>query len=262
MNPQRSLRRPVIVLGTDGPFTRIIYHALVANFGDVRIVLEEPVSRMLLLRRRVLKLGLLHTAGQVLFMAGILPLIRRRAARRIKQILRDHSLDDSPVTGEVLRVASVNSSEARLLLQELAPAAVVVNGTRIIGRETLRSVTSPFINIHAGITPLYRGVHGGYWALFEGRPDMVGTTIHLVDEGIDTGTVLDQVTFAPAPEDSFATYPYLHTAAALPPLLQAVRSAVDGALKPRLHRAGLDSRLRYHPTAVEYLHARFRRGVR
>ena len=45
----------------------------------------------------------------------------------------------------------------------------------------------PVINMHAGITLRYRGVHGGYWALAEQHPEWVGTTVHLVDPGIDTG---------------------------------------------------------------------------
>ena len=89
--------------------------------------------------------------------------------------------------------------------------------------------------MHAGITPAYRGVHGGYWALAEGRTDLVGTTIHLVDEGIDTGGVIEQASFSPTEADTFVTYPYLHTAAGLPPLIEAVRGILRGhaACAPR-----------------------------
>ena len=91
-------------------------------------------------------------------------------------IKRQFHLDISPVDGRVIRVPSVNSGKARRALREFSPQVVVVNGTRIICNETLCAVDAPFINTHAGITPLYRGVHGGYWALREGRPDLVGTT--------------------------------------------------------------------------------------
>jgi folate-dependent phosphoribosylglycinamide formyltransferase PurN len=147
------------------------------------------------------------------------------------------------------------------MLRRLGPKVVVINGTRIISAETLRCVDATFINIHAGITPLYRGVHGGYWALAEGRPDLVGTTVHVVDSGVDTGTVLEQVRFTPSPGDSFVTYPYLHTAAGIAPLLRAVRRALEGTLQPR-PAAGVPSRLRYHPTLWGYLSTRIRRGVR
>ena len=61
----------------------------------------------------------------------------------------------------------------------------MVNGTRIISSRVLDSIGCPIINTHAGITPRYRGVHGGYWALAEGHPEEVGTTVHLVDKGIE-----------------------------------------------------------------------------
>ena len=41
--------------------------------------------------------------------------------------------------------------------------------------------------MHAGITPQYRGVHGGYWAVVNNDPEHCGVTIHFVDKGIDTG---------------------------------------------------------------------------
>ncbi len=53
--------------------------------------------------------------------------------------------------------------------------------------------------MHAGITLRYRGVHGGYWALAEQHPEWVGTTVHLVDPGIDTGGILAQSTFERVP---------------------------------------------------------------
>ena len=83
----------------------------------------------------------------------------------------------------------------RRLLDSLRPDLVVVHGTRIISARVLASAGCPVVNMHAGITPRYRGVHGGYWALAEQHPDWVGTTVHLVDAGIDTGGILAQNTF-------------------------------------------------------------------
>jgi hypothetical protein len=59
----------------------------------------------------------------------------------------------------VRRVASANADETVALLQELRPRVVVVNGTRILSKRVLGCIDAVFINMHAGITPLYRGVH-------------------------------------------------------------------------------------------------------
>jgi methionyl-tRNA formyltransferase len=252
----------VVLLAGDGPSTRMVWHALRARWADVPVVLEGPVSRAALLRRRVRRLGLATVAGQLAFRAVVVPALEAASSRRRRNLVRDHGLDASEIDGEVFRVGSVNDPEARAHLRRLAPAVVVVNGTRIIGPETLRCVDAPFLNTHAGITPFCRGVHGAYWALADGRPDLVGTTVHLVDAGIDTGNVVAQATFRPAPEDSFATYPLLHTAHGIPILLDAVAAALERRLAPRPSIADGPSRLRTHPTAWGYLWRRATRGVR
>jgi hypothetical protein len=146
----------------------MIWHALHARWSDVPVVLEESPSRLRLLRRRVQKLGLSVVAGQLAFRAALFPALAAASSRRRRNIVRDHMLDDSPFGGEVVRVPSVNDPETQAQLRRLDPAVVVVNGTRILGRETLTCVAAPFVNTHAGITPYYRGVHGGYWALADG----------------------------------------------------------------------------------------------
>ncbi len=46
------------------------------------------------------------------------------------------------------------------------------------------------INIHAGISPHYRGTDCNFWALYDNRPHLVGSTIHLLSEGLDNGPIL------------------------------------------------------------------------
>jgi hypothetical protein len=257
-----SAAERIVLLGGHDPSTNMVWHALRRRWRDVPVLLEDPASRLALLRRRARKLGLPTVVGQLAFRAALVPALEAAGARRRRNIVRAHRLDGSPIDGELHRIPSVNDPAARTLLRRLAPAVVVVNGTRIIAPETLAAVAAPFINTHAGITPFCRGVHGAYWALAEGRPDLVGTTVHLVDAGIDTGEVLAQATFRPGPEDSFATYPLLHTAFGIPLLLEAVAGALEGRLAPRPSLAPGPSRLRSHPTAWGYVWRRLTRGVR
>lgn len=255
-------RARVVLLAGDGTQTNIVYHALAREVADVHVVVEAPVPRAALVRRRLKRLGVVRVAGQLLFVLGFVPFLRRSAARRIEQIRREHGLDESPIPVSVTRVPSVNSPEGREALRAADPAVVVVQGTRIIGPKTLACVDAPFINTHGGITPAYRGVHGGYWALAEGRPELAGTTVHFVDKGIDTGSIIAQAAMVVTPADSFVTYPYLHLAAGLPILVRAVRALLDGTLQLDPFRGELSSRLHSHPTAWSYMAARIRRGVR
>lgn len=45
-------------------------------------------------------------------------------------------------------------------------------------------------NIHMGTSPYYRGNSTNFWALYDGRPDYVGATIHLLTRGLDSGPML------------------------------------------------------------------------
>ena len=252
----------IVLLCSDGPSTRAVYNALRDEFGSVQVIMEEPISRLQMARRRAARLGYFSTAGQMLFAAGIVPVLACSSRRRIQEIEREFNLRREMPESEIERIEIVNSEQARDALRNAAPDVVVVNGTRIIGAKTLACVDVPFINTHAGITPLYRGVHGAYWALAEGRPELVGTTVHFVDKGIDTGSIIAQAFFEITDRDNFATYPYLHTAAGISVLVPAVRSALEGKVEPTREDNGLESKLRYHPAIWDYLASRLRRGVR
>ena len=46
------------------------------------------------------------------------------------------------------------------------------------------------INIHAGVSPYYRGTDCNFWALHDDNPHLVGSTIHLLSKGLDCGPIL------------------------------------------------------------------------
>ena len=126
------------------------------------------------------------------------------------------------------RVDSVNGAATRDMLQQIDPEVVVVLGTRIISSAVLESVECPFVNLHTGITPRYRGLHGVYWALSEGRPDLAGTTVHVVDAG-STRERSRHGYVSAGPADSIATYPYIVLVVGLPVLVDQVeRLLVEG----------------------------------
>lgn len=250
----------IVLLAGDVQSSWIVARALRERFGDLMVIVEGDVPRSLYLKRRLRRLGSAKLAGQLLFRAyGKLGELRARARRRA--ILARHQLDDTPLPeSELRRVTSVNAAETIDLLQALDPDVVVVNSTRIIAKEVLASVDAPFINTHVGITPMYRGVHGGYWALVHGDEENCGVTVHLVDPGIDTGGILYQSRVEPTEQDNFFTYPALQYAVGMPLLLRAVSDALAGPLHPRANE-GERSALWSHPSLFEYLRNGCSRGV-
>lgn len=249
-------RLRVAMVATDCTAARVLFHAIQQRHHVTGVVVEQPVGRMALVRGRMRRLGIVETGGQLLFLTMIAPLLARRARGRNARILRDAGLDDRPIPNErVTRVRSVNDAASIVALRTARPDVVVVAGTRVIRGEVLHAADAPFVNLHAGITPRYRGVHGGYWALVERRADDAGATVHLVDEGIDTGVVLARAPIVATDADSFATYFTLQLAAGVPELMRVLPDAVTGRAEPLPEGPG-PSRLWYHPTVWGYLRHR------
>ncbi len=246
-----------------GDATDIVANHLAGAVDDLRVIVESAPSRRRMATRRARRVGWPAVAGQVLFVAGALPLLRWQGRSRIAEILAETGMDTTPWP-DAIRVESANDPGTSALLQSLRPRVVVVNGTRILSPTLLHALDCPVINTHAGLTPRYRGVHGGYWALAEGNPELVGTTVHLIDEGIDTGGALGRARFSPGARDSVATYPYLHLAAGLPLLTEQVRRILEGGTPTESDDGAPPggSRLYYHPTLAEYVRHRVREGVR
>lgn len=256
--PPRPEGRVAVLIG-GRRLSRLALHALLRTFRVERVIVETSRDRAAFLRRRIHRLGLMKVTSQILF-AAYARIGERFARRRIDAILDASGLEDSPLHEDLIAtVPSVNDQRTIAILKEAAPDVVVVVGTRIISRDVLRAIEVPFINFHTGITPAYRGVHGAYWALVNGDRERCGVTIHLIDEGIDTGAILYQALIKPTAEDNFFTYPVLQMAAGLPLLIRAANDALANRLNPR--PAEGPSRLWTHPGFFEYLGNRVRRGV-
>jgi folate-dependent phosphoribosylglycinamide formyltransferase PurN len=242
--------------------TSVVANYLGSQVRDLVVVAESPSSRVRMARRRARRVGWVDATGQILFVVLVLPVLRRMGKERRASIREAAAVDPRPRAPDYV-VSSVNDDRTISLLAELRPAVVVLHGTRILGPALLNSLDCPVLNVHAGLTPRYRGVHGGYWALAEHHPEWVGTTVHLVDPGIDTGGILGQVTFAVTDKDSIGTYADLHLVHGLPLLAAQVETVLEGrALVPVAASVAPGSYLRYHPTLWGYFRRRWSGGVR
>jgi Formyl transferase len=240
----------IVVLIAGGALAHMLVNRLEEHFGSISVLKEDPESKFAIVRRRARLIGWRQALGQAAF--GLLQkCVARRSAGRLAAIWREHSLNPAPPRTAWQEIGSVNAPAAQAALRRLAPDVVIVYGTRIIKWRTLGSVGAPFINYHAGINPKYRGQDGAYWARSQRDDTHAGVTVHLIDEGIDTGGVLYQAKVDFAPNDNIATYQHRQMAAALPLLRRAVEDALKGQLRPR--RITLPSRQWFHPTLWGYL---------
>lgn len=80
------------------------------------------------------------------------------------------------------------------LLQEYEFDFIVLAGyIRILSSTFIQNFPNKIINIHPADTQLHQGLHGYEWA-FENHLKETKITIHYVNEGLDTGTIIAQKT--------------------------------------------------------------------
>lgn len=202
----------ILVLGGQGESTNAVVNALSNSYEELSLILEDDVPMSVFLRKRIKKLGLPTVLGQLAFMAIIPPYLRNKSKSRIEEIKRVYGLNTDGCYRDNVKcyfVDSINSTAAIEKIIICKPDIIIVNGTRIISGQVLESVHVPFINMHVGITPKYRGVHGGYWALANDDAANCGVTVHMVNTGIDAGDVIKQKRIEVKKEDNFVTYPYI-----------------------------------------------------
>ena len=96
-------------------------------------------------------------------------------------------------------VRSIWDEQLFKLVSDLKPDLVVSVGfMRILSGKFV--TTFPTINTHPALLPNFPGAHGVRDALRAGAK-VTGSTVHWVDAGIDTGTVIRQKEVAVRPED-------------------------------------------------------------
>lgn len=94
---------------------------------------------------------------------------------------------------------------AKMLLENIKfwnPDLVVLAGfMRILPPEFVAAFSPNLINTHPSLLPKYPGAHAVRDALADGAT-ITGVTIHVVDEGVDTGEQIAQAQVAIQPDDT------------------------------------------------------------
>jgi methionyl-tRNA formyltransferase len=115
------------------------------------------------------------------------PPVKARAEQRGLTVVQPTRLR----TGEV--AAWVRERDADL--------ALVVAYGRILPPDVLAATRRGFVNVHASLLPRYRGAAPITWAVVDGAQE-TGVSLMLLDEGLDTGDVLDVVRVPIGPDET------------------------------------------------------------
>ena len=64
-----------------------------------------------------------------------------------------------------------------------------------------RFTSKALFNVHFSLLPKYKGFYTSAWPILNGEPTS-GVTLHEIDQGIDTGDIIDQIEFEISQEDN------------------------------------------------------------
>lgn len=100
---------------------------------------------------------------------------------------------------------STREAWAEVLLENIqryqADLVVLAGFMRILPPAFVQALSPNLINTHPSLLPLFPGAHAVRDALNAGATE-TGVTVHIVDEGVDTGPQLAQASVKITPEDS------------------------------------------------------------
>ena len=88
------------------------------------------------------------------------------------------------------------ASQLLFCLGEVSPDYIILAGfMKILPSSVIHAYPKRIINIHPADTSKHQGLNGYRWAFESGQSNSV-ITVHYVDEGVDTGQVIDQQSFS------------------------------------------------------------------
>jgi phosphoribosylglycinamide formyltransferase-1 len=135
--------------------------------------------------------------------------------------------------------AAFDAALAALLQVRGVEAVCLAGFMRLLGPRFLSAFAGRILNVHPALLPAFPGLHAARQALAAGVK-ITGCTVHLVDEGVDTGPIVAQAAVPVLPNDDEAA-------------LQARIQAEEHRLYPEVVRALCESRIRVEGRRVAVL---------
>jgi methionyl-tRNA formyltransferase len=122
-----------------------------------------------------------------------------------------------------LSAAEWNSGSVESWIKGRSPQIGLFTGGGMTGAGLQSCFSTGILNVHMGHLPQYKGMDVVENPLLEGRRGNIGATAHLMDEGLDTGPIIQRINFCPDSSNSLGSL--RNKIAGLMPL-----AAIDSAL--------------------------------
>lgn len=178
----------IAVLCSDGPHNKYLISEISKSFDEVKIFVESGRAQL----KWKLKNKKYKQYLQLLYQ-----LARRRlfGTNKFRQkYFETFVADFKYIDYDIVFVDNINEKKVADHLSSFSPDVTVVMGTSIIHNNILKIIAEhDIINIHGGYLPYYKGNHCFFFAFYNKEFDKIGSTIHYINDGIDTGDIIERV---------------------------------------------------------------------
>ena len=149
--------------------------------------------------------ALVDAAADPHYPAEVVAVVADTAAAGGLQRAHDSGIPAVPVVLSAYPDRAAWDSALRDTVESFEPDWVVSAGfMRILGPDMLSAFPMRVVNTHPALLPSFPGAHAVRDALDHGVR-VTGSTMHLVDEGVDTGPIIDQRPVAVEDDDDEAS---------------------------------------------------------
>jgi len=166
---------------------------------------------------------------------------------------------------QTLDTRSINAIDTAEWLVGAGVDVVVVYGTSLLKTPLLQRFPQRIINMHLGLSPYYRGTATNFYPLLNEEPEFVGATIHLIDEGIDSGNIIHHVRPTITATDMPHTVGCKAILAGIRKVIQSLAEFQRGTLVTTRQWSQPNARLQlrkdYHPKQVVRLYELIEAGL-
>jgi len=154
------------------------------------------------LRHKYLVKKISEVSSQVLYVKENKPYIRTKKTKIVKNYFNYVSKVEKKIFKKIYldkkKIKIINFKYNTISLEKLKNIKIfnsskfyIIFGSSIIKDNLLKYlVKKRAINIHMGVSPYFRGTDCNFWAIHDGRSDLVGASIILLSKKIDGGKIL------------------------------------------------------------------------
>ena len=92
----------VLIFAGKSESTTLMFNGIKDYFHIEKVIIEAPVSKKTLLKRRIKSIGLVTVIGQIIFMAYSKLWLKKRSIKRINEIKNDSNLNDENIDESII----------------------------------------------------------------------------------------------------------------------------------------------------------------